>query len=431
MQKVIGPKTAMPRLTKRVVDAIAAEPRSANRVIWDDDLNGFGLRVRASGSISYVAVYRTGGRKRWFTIGSPGGAWTPDQARQKAAEILLDAKKGEDPQTARTEMRKRSATLDMLIQAYLRDGPADKPNQKLRTWDQDRSSLLRHVSPLIGTRSLDTLTRADIATLQSDIAFGKSKADIRTKARGRARVVGGKATAARTIIILQAMLEWGVKRGYLDTNPGKGVTRFKIEKRERYLSSAELDLLWRTLKVQCDLGQIAQSHAMIFRLLALTGARKNEIVQLQWGEIDLERHLIFLPGERSKTGAKTIPLGTAATHLLREWYEAAQRHGSVRPIDFVFPPLRAGASSTIGVQRSWERLRSAADLPDVRIHDLRHTFASIAVADGASLFIVGKVLGHTQARTTERYAHLHASPAQQVADRVAAQLGEWSGGGDA
>ncbi|MFZ4604275.1 MAG: tyrosine-type recombinase/integrase, partial [Caulobacterales bacterium] len=232
--------------------------------------------------------------------------------------------------------------------------------------------------------------------------------------------------AARTIIIFQAALEWGVRRGYLAANPGKGVTRFKVEKRERYLSGEELERLWRTLKDQCAAGAISESHATIFRLLALTGARKSEIAELRWREVDFDRGLIFLPGERSKTGAKTIPLGAAAVDLLRSRREEAFKARAFGPDDYVFPALRLGKGATVGLQKSWERLRREAGLEGVRIHDLRHTFASIAVADGASLFIIGKVLGHTQARTTERYAHLSASPARNVADRVADQLGDWS-----
>lgn len=403
-----------------------AEKPASDHVIWDDELNGFGLRVRTSGSASYVAVYRIGGRKRWFTIGTPGAPWTPDQARHHAAALLLDARRGDDPQAKRVAERIRSSTVDDLIDAYLKNGPADKPNKKESSWIQDRSSLKRHVSPLIGNRHLDTLTKTDIATLQTDISLGKTRVDERTRARGRARVKGGKTTAARAIIIFQAALEWGVRRGYLTANPGKGVTRFKIEKRERYLSAIELERLWRTLTAQCAAGAISTSHAAIFRLLALTGARKNEIAQLRWREVDFDRHLIFLPGERSKTGAKTIPLGAAALELLRSRHDEIVKSRKIGPNEYVFPALRAGAGPTVGLQRSWERLRRAAGLEGVRIHDLRHTFASIAVADGASLFILGKVLGHTQARTTERYAHLGAAPGRQIADRVAERLGDWS-----
>ncbi|MFZ4603299.1 MAG: integrase arm-type DNA-binding domain-containing protein, partial [Caulobacterales bacterium] len=202
----------MPRLTKRIVDAALTEKPACDHVIWDDDLTGFGLRVRSSGSASYVAVYRLGGRKRWFTIGTPGAPWTPEQARHHAAELLLDARRGNDPQEKRIAERIRSSTVDDLIDAYLTDGPADKPNKKESTWVQDRSSLKRHVSPLIGKRPLDALTKADIAALQNDIAVGKTRVDQRTRARGRARVKGGKTTAARTIIIFQAALEWGVRR---------------------------------------------------------------------------------------------------------------------------------------------------------------------------------------------------------------------------
>lgn len=415
----------MPRLTKRVIDAHPAQPGSPDTIIWDEELNGFGLRIRKSGARTYVAVYRAAGRKRWFTIGTPGAPWTPDQARQKAAEILFDAKSGADPQAEKSIGRMKSPTVNSLIDAYLTQGPADKPNKRATSWVQDRSTLLRHVRPLIGTRQADDLKSADVARMQADIAAGKTKNTIKTKHRGLARVVGGKATAARTVIIAQAMFAWGVSRGYVTTNPAKGVKRYKVESRERFLNEKEMVLIWRAIDTLVTQGRMPASHGTIFRLLALTGARKTEITALRWGEVDFSRGRIVLASERSKTGAKQIPLGDVALDELNALRERAEATGCTAQ-DFVFPALRGEVGPTIDVQSSWEKVRYDAELPDVRIHDLRHTFASLAVADGASLFLVGRVLGHTQSRTTERYAHVGDSPVRQVAnlvgDKVAASL---------
>ena len=416
----------MPRLTKRVIDAHPAQSGSPDTIIWDDELNGFGLRIRKSGARTYVAVYRAAGRKRWFTIGTPGAPWTPEQARQKAAEILFDATSGADPQAEKSIGRMKSPTVNSLIDAYLAQGPADKPNKRVTSWVQDRSTLVRHVRPLIGTRQADDLKNADIARMQADIAAGKTKDTIKTKRRGLARVVGGKATAARTVIIAQAMFAWGVSRGYVAANPAKGVKRYKVESRERFLNETEMVLIWRAIDVLVTQCRMPSSHGTIFRLLALTGARKTEITALRWAEVDFARGRIVLASERSKTGAKQIPLGDIALDELNALRERAAANGCDGPQDFVFPALRGEVGPTIDVQSSWEKVRYDAELPDVRIHDLRHTFASLAVADGASLFLVGRVLGHTQPSTTARYAHVGDSPVRQVAnlvgDKIAASL---------
>jgi len=412
----------LPRLTKRFIDAIATPDSGRDVIVWDDELSGFGLRVRASGARTYVAVYRIGGRKRWFTIGSPGAPWTPETARQRAAEVLLDAKSGGDPQAEKVGARLKTPSVNQLIDAYLLEGPADKPNKRASSWVQDRSSLHHHVRPLIGGRCASELATSDIARLQADIAAGKTRMQKKTRRRGVARVVGGKATAARTVVIFQAMCAWAVTRGYLTENPAKGVKRYKIEKRERYFSENELRALWEAVELLVGRRQIPPSHATIFRLLALTGARKTEITALTWREVDFVRGRIVLASERSKTGAKQISLSDAALAELQTLHVSAEATGAAGNADHVFPALRGGIGPTVDVQSSWEKVRRVAELPDVRIHDLRHTFASIAVADGASLFLVGKALGHTQTRTTERYAHLSDSPIRQVANRVSEQV---------
>jgi integrase len=412
----------LPRLTKRLIDAIATPEGGRDVIVWDDELSGFGLRVRASGARTYVAVYRIGDRKRWFTIGSPGAPWTPETARQRAAEVLLEAKSGGDPQAEKVGGRMKTPTVNQLIDAYLVEGPADKPNKRASSWVQDRSSLHHHVRPLIGTRRASELAASDIARLQSDIAAGKTRMQTKTRRRGVARVVGGKATAARTIVIFQAMCAWAVTRGYLAENPAKGVKRYKIEKRERYLSEKELRTLWDAVDLLVARRRIPSSHATIFRLLALTGARKTEITALSWREVDFARGRVVLAAARSKTGAKQISLSDAALAELRTLHEHAVAADASDGRDFVFPALRGGVGSTVDVQSSWEKVRRVAELPGVRMHDLRHTFASIAVADGVSLFLVGKALGHTQVRTTERYAHLSDSPIRKVANQVSERV---------
>jgi len=253
--------------------------------------------------------------------------------------------------------------------------------------------LNRHALPLLGRRQLSTLTLTDIQKFQRDVTEGKTKADERTKKRGRAMVKGGPAAATRATLVLSAMLEWAKWRGYRADNPSKGVKLNKPKKRERFLSGDELARLGDALTKAERQGMNANSLT-ILRLLLLTGARRNEIASLRWGHVDLDRRALRLPD--SKTGAKIIPLGSPVLTLL-----AGMKRGE--DSDWVFPGAR-GDGHHVGMPAIWRRVRAMARLNDVRMHDLRHGFASVAVADGSSLYLLGKVLGHTQPTTTDRYA---------------------------
>ena len=199
----------------------------------------------------------------------------------------------------------------------------------------------------------------------------------------------------RTMITLAAMLSWAVKRGIAKSNPAKGVPKLKTERQERFLSTEEFAEPFKALReVEAD-GSVSPTHGMIIRLLAVTGARKSEIMKLQWSELDFERHASVLPESRSKTGAKRVPL----------------------------PPLRSASTlHAVGLQKGWERVRTRAKLDDVRLHDLRHSFASMAVASGESVYVVQRVLGHKNITTTQRYAHLRDDPLLQMVGRVAGAI---------
>ena len=237
-----------------------------------------------------------------------------------------------------------------------------------------------------------------------------SKADVKTKRRGRAIVEGGRGTAARSLAVLGAMLEFAVGRKLMPANPAKGVRLFKGEKKERFLSEAEVARLGDTLATMEAERALSATAASTVRLLMLTGCRKSEILSLRWEWLDLERGYLRLPD--SKTGAKLVPLAASAMELLSQF---------PRTSGHVLPAAK-GAGHYTGLQKDWERVRIRAGLPGLRLHDLRHSFASFAVADGNTLFMVGKVLGHKQARTTEVYAHLADDPVRAVADRTAARI---------
>jgi integrase len=398
----------MPKITKRVVDAALVNP-TGEKFLWDSEVRGFGLRVKPSGVKSYVLKYRLGPLTKRITIGKHGSPWTPEEARERALTLLREVKQGRDPATDKAEAR-RALTVRELADLYLADGPAEKPNKKNSSWGADRSNIERHIKPLLGRKIASALAQADIAKFQADVAVGKSRADIKTRKRGRAIVAGGRGTAARSLAVLAAMMQFAVVRRLIPTNPAKGVPLLKGQRKERFLSEAEVAKLADTLAEMEREHRLNPTAAAAVRVLLLTGCRKSEILTLRWDWVDFERGCLRLPD--SKTGAKIVPLASAALELLAEL-----RHRSV----FVLPATK-GAGHYTGLQKDWERVRVRAGLTGLRLHDLRHSFASFAVADGHTLFMVGKVLGHKQARTTEAYAHLAADPVRAVADRTASRI---------
>ena len=401
----------IPKLTKRFIDGL--KPGDLDQVFWDSDVRRFGVRVLPSGIKTYVLQYRNAqGRTRKLAFGRVGEL-TPEEARTKALKLRAAVKDGADP-SAERHAKRQDITISDLVDAYLKNGPAAKPAKKASSWKTDASNLRRHVVPLLGRRHLATLTRVDVQKFQRDVTDGKTKADVRTgKPRGRAIVEGGPGTAARTTATLGAMLAWAVEQGYRRDNPAMGVPLNKLQARERFLTGEELGRLGDALR-QSEHEAANVKALSILRLLVLTGARKREIESLKWEYVDAERGVARLP--ESKTGAKTIPLAAPALEILST---IKRQEGC----PWVFPAER-GEGHFLGVPKVWRQVAKLAKLPGVRIHDLRHGFASVAVAAGASLYLVGKVLGHTQASTTSRYAHLQVDPILAVAEQSARRIAD-------
>ncbi len=377
----------MPKLTKRTVEAL--ETRAKNYIAFDAELPGFGVRVMPSGKRFFLVQYRRHGRTRRIMIGQFGPV-TAEVARQKAMALLGQAKGGgDDPAFTRDALR-QSTTMEQLGARFLKEHVTIRC--KPTTQREYQRSIDLFLNPFFGTQRVRSVTAADVAELHGSLAHIPYQAN-------------------RTLGVLSKMMSlaevWGLRDRH--TNPCEEVERYPEHKRERFLSLKEVEALGRAL---ADADADCTYAVAAFRLLLLTGCRLGEIQTLRWEHVHLDEGELRLPD--SKTGAKVVHLGTAATVLLR----------SLPRIDdnpFVIVGTKPGAHLT-DLQRPWRRIRKAAGLGQTRIHDLRHTFASGGLAVGEGLPIIGKLLGHTQVQTTARYAHLAADPLKAAADRIAGRL---------
>ena len=401
------------KITKRIVDTLGSGKTDA--FLWDMDVKGFGLKITPSGRKVYVLQYRFNGRLKRYTIGRHGSPWTPDSARKEAGRLLGLVADNKDPAESRAAA-KAEITVAELCDLYLAEGCATK---KASTISMDKSRIKRHIKPLLGKMRISTVTKADVSRFMQDIAAGKTARDAKTKKRGRSIVKGGKGAATRTVGQLGAIFTFAVELGLRPDNPVHGVKRYPDNKNERFLSLEELASVGKALSAaeQDDVNPYAIAA---IRLLALTGCRKAEILSLKWDFLDLSRSCLRLPD--SKTGAKVVPLGAPAVQLL----------SSIPRIEnspFVFPSNSPDRHFT-GLQKVWGSIRETAELPGLRLHDLRHSFAAVGVASGDSLIVIGALLGHKTASATSRYAHLSDSPVQNAANRIAGNIAAAMNGGD-
>ncbi len=383
----------MAKLTKRTVDAAKAGER--DQFVWDEDQPGFGLKVTPAGRKVFVLQYRIGGRAgrtRRLTLGTLGQL-TPDQARDDAKRLLREIGAGNDPAAERTKKR-GELTFGAMIDRFMAEHVATKLRAKTRE-EYERIGKL-HIPANLRGRLIGTIERADLARLHHEMSDRPYQAN-------------------RTIALLSKAFAWAEKHGLRPAgeNPCRFIDKYSEAKRERFLSPQELARLGGAL-----LDEAVNPYAVAaIRLLLFTGARLSEILTLKWDAIDLERGTARLA--ESKTGPKTIYLNAPALEVLSNLVRTAAN-------PFVICGEKSN-SHLVNLQKPWRAVREKASLPDVRLHDLRHTFASVGVGGGASLPMVGALLGHSQPQTTDRYAHLASDPLRAASDaiarRIAASLG--------
>lgn len=397
--------------TKRRIDAM-----QPGNTIWDDDskeaVKGLGIRCRDGGTKTFCLKYRVAGRQRWLTIGKFGSPWTVKTARNRAEKLLGEVADGRDPAEG-ILAEKRAGTMADLCKDY-REAIKTLPTRRGRlkspgTLLIEAGHIDRHIIPLLGTKNILGITKRDIEKFQEQVANGATKAKVKTDKRGDvARVTGGKGTAARCLNTLGAIFAYAVRAGLRDDNPVHGVVRFQGGSAKKFLTPDEMKALGKAI---VGIEERHPSAAAIIRLLALTGARRNEIAHLQWDWVDLHHGVLRLPN--SKTGERLIILGKPARELLEK---QVKRSGT----NLVFPPTRKGELFQ-GTPKIWRAVRDAAKL-HARIHDLRHHFASLASELGYALPTISALLGHSIPGTTGRYLHHTDAALKAAADCVAAAV---------
>lgn len=367
----------MAKLTKRAVETTA--PQEKDVILWDSELKGFCCKITPTGKKSYLLFYRTkDGRQRKPMIGAHG-AITCEQARDTAQQWLAAVAQGEDPSGERKAMR-LNPTMKELACRYMTDyairKKASSSKEDQRLWDQ-------HILPSLGALKVSSLTRGDVSKLHHSLQHLST-------------------TANRALSLLSKALNlaelWGYRPDH--TNPCRHVEKYKENKNERFLNKEEINRLMNVLDNEEKEGKEMPSVITAIRLLILSGCRLNEILSLRWEEVDLNNQCFNLSD--SKTGKKTVYLSPAVIQILST---IIREEGN----SYVICGKKK-ESHLINLQKPWRRIRNKANLDGVRIHDLRHSFASAAVESGVSLPILGALLGHRQTSTTQRYAHLVGKP---------------------
>jgi integrase len=406
------------RITKRLVDGLKTSDE--DYFVWDSKLIGFALRVRSSGAKSYVVKYRAGSGRgaptRRLTLGAVGKL-TPDEARILARKALGAVANGADPAGLKAADR-RASTLREVAQLFLAEHVQAK--RKPSTAAHYRLILEKFVLPELGSRKAAQISPSDLAKLHVAMR------DRPYQANRMLEVVGSLYTFASK----RHLTHWAF-------NPARMIERFPEKGRERYLSTEELGRLGDAIREAEMLGLpyeidelnpkakhapkkanrrtfIGPYAAAAIRLLILTGARLREILHLKWEYVDIERGLLLLPD--SKTGRKAIVLNAPALVVLAN----LPRVGS-----YVIAGQAAGGSDEkprADLNRPWRALVKRAGLIGCRIHDLRHTHASMGAGAGLGLPIIGKLLGHAHPSTTARYAHLDADPLRRASEKIGSQI---------
>lgn len=379
-------------ISRRTVNALRVD---RDTVFWDSELPGFGVRAYPSGSKMYVVQTRARGRSTRLTVGRHG-VLTPEEARRRAALIIARVKAGEEPIPAPLAPKRQAGpTLADLAERYRTEHleVRCKPST-VKTAD---TAMEQHILPAFGTLPLMEVQREKVMALHGGLSETPAMANL---------VVD---VISRMFTMAEA---WGMVPD--GTNPCREIVKYRARRRERFLTDGEFRRLGEELGASVAEGKVSAHAAAAIRLLMLTGCRCNEILTLQWRDVNLDASEIRL--RDSKTGPRAVPLSAAAVKVLADLPRVPDNPWVIAG--------RVKGTHMKNLNAPWGVVRARANLADVRIHDLRHSFASRALALGESLPMIGKLLGHKRAQTTARYAHLARESVKEAAARTAASIGE-------
>jgi integrase len=378
------------KITIRSVEALAAGDKEVT--LRDSALAGFEVRARKGGAKVYGIRYRAGtGRDaplKRYTIGKHGSPWTAETARTEAKRLLALVAQGKDPASAKAAAKAAPIVAEFAMRFLAEHAEAKR---KASTAAEYRRLLDKIVIPTLGRRKVADVNRAEVARLHHAHRETPYQAN-------------------RTLAVLSKLFTlaevWGLRPD--GSNPCRHIEKYGEKKRERMLSAEELSRLGDALATYHG----SPYYVAAIKLLVFTGARLGEVLNLEWQWIDFDRGEARLPD--SKTGAKTLHLPPPALEVLTNLPR-------IKCNPFVIAGGKPG-TALVNLEKPWRAIRKPAGLDDVRLHDLRHAFASIAAASGMGLPIIGKMLGHTQAQTTQRYAHLASDPVKAAAATVASKI---------
>lgn len=378
-------------MSKKLSDKLARElpaPQSGNKITYDSEIRGFGLRVTAKNARGFVLNYRIHGRERRITIGSYPN-WTVVAARAEAKDLKRQIDRGNDPLGSRQEARD-AATLNEL---WLRYEKEHIPTKTVRAQADDRSMFHKYILPQLGPSTrLHEIRTTDVEQLHRTIS---EKYPVR---------------ANRVLEVVRKAFNLAIKWEWHDENPCIGVSRNQEHKRVRYLFDDEVKRLLTALKSHLE---TVSADAILFMLL--TGARKGEVFNASWGQFNLDIGEWVKPASHTKQNREhRVILSTPAKDMLKDIRKTSEG-------DYVFPGKTADRPLQ-DVKRTWKSICNTAKIENCRLHDLRHSFASILVSNGASLPVIGAMLGHSQPNTTARYAHLMDKPLREAAEQAAKSI---------
>lgn len=369
------------KITKRMIDSASYEGDGKSKhIIWDSELTGLGLRIYPSGKKSFVLSYRQNGRKRLYTIGKYG-VYTVDEARDEAVDYLSNINKGDDPVEERRRKSKAQTMAD-LCEIYLERHA--KPHKK--SWQEDEKRINNRILPEWSTHRIEAINKSDIALLHNKIG------------------IKAPYEANRVLALISKMFEVAIEWGIVDenrVNPASRIKKFKEVKRDRWVSESEMPKLMEAIYAEEN---IYARYAILTYLL--TGMRKNEVLTLKWSDINWDTKKIRL-GDTKAGRVHYVPISTVAEDILK-------KIPKVNGCSYIFAGRDGGDTHLINISKPWDRIRKQADLPDVRLHDLRRTVGSWMAQSGHSLQVIGKVLNHSSEKTTKIYAHLQEEDARNA-----------------